>query len=276
MAKVERTMGLEGLNDCADRRRLQHDWVMASILLVLAIGSGFGWMWGARNLEAAVKWTLLASLAGLCVLVMLREAILVNSWPDRSVLKRGLGWANWITIWRGVLICTLAGFLFQTPPDPLIRQEWLPLAPGILYALAAALDGLDGLAARSLRQETHLGKWLDPRMDAFGLLVASSAAVWYDRLPAFYVSAGLAYYVLQLGIRHRRKAGKTVLPVAPYAAARFLAGSQMGLVAVALFPLFPEKVLSVAAVIFVVPFLAGFLRDWLVVTGVLGAPRCGR
>jgi CDP-diacylglycerol--glycerol-3-phosphate 3-phosphatidyltransferase len=46
-----------------------------------------------------------------------------------------------------------------------------------------------------------------------------------------------------------------------------IAGFQMGLVAFALLPVFSRPVTTTAAVIFMIPLLAGFLRDWLVVCG---------
>jgi hypothetical protein len=47
----------------------------------------------------------------------------------------------------------------------------------------------------------------------------------------------------------------------------------MGFTAVILSPLFSPPVTNLAAALFALPFLAGFSRDWLVVSGVLPAER---
>lgn len=56
---------------------------------------------------------------------------------------------------------------------------------------------------------------------------------------------------------------------------RPLAGLQMGVLTVALWPLATPQIMTLAGLFFVIPFLAAFLRDWLVVSGVLD-PDSGR
>ncbi|MEJ2285623.1 MAG: hypothetical protein P8X85_18765, partial [Desulfobacterales bacterium] len=55
--------------------------------------------------------------------------------------------------------------------------------------------------------------------------------------------------------------------LAPHPAKRMIAGFQMGLVALALLPVFSRPVMTIAALIFMIPLLAGFVRDWLVICG---------
>ena len=179
-----------------------------------------------------------------------------------------LGTANQITLLRGLLISLTAGFLFASPgAGQAPAAAWLP---GSLYTAAALLDGLDGAWARKTRTRTVLGEVLDVRYDALGVLVASAAAVGTGRLPVYYLAAGGAYYVFQLVLRLRRCRGKPVHPAGPRTFARLVAGFQMGFLSGALLPLFSAPVLALAAPVFLVPLLAGFVWDWLIATGQIG------
>ena len=97
--------------------------------------------------------------------------------------------------------------------------------------------------------------------------MASAVAVGMHRLPVYYLAAGGAYYIFQLGLRLRRRRGKPLHPTGPRAFARLVAGFQMGFLSAALLPLFSGPVLALAAPVFLLPLLAGFVWDWLIATG---------
>jgi CDP-diacylglycerol--glycerol-3-phosphate 3-phosphatidyltransferase len=182
-----------------------------------------------------------------------------------------LGTANWITLLRAGAVVGLAGIL---PPAIQGRQalpEALRWAPGIVYLGIALADLIDGHVARRQRRETALGKRLDIESDAAGLLVASLAAVALGRLPVVYLLVGLAYYPFILGIWIRQRRALPVLALPPRPYARIIAGFQMGLVGMALLPIFDPTFLYAAALIFMTPLLVGFWRDWRVVSGRLKA-----
>jgi CDP-diacylglycerol--glycerol-3-phosphate 3-phosphatidyltransferase len=178
-----------------------------------------------------------------------------------------LGAANWITLLRAGAVVGLAGIL----PLAIQRGPALPdallWAPGIIYLGISLADLVDGYVARQQRRETVLGKRLDIESDAAGLLVASLVAVALGRLPAVYLLVGLAYYPFILGIWIRQRRALPVIALQPRPYARIIAGFQMGLVAMALLPIFNPPFLSVAALIFMTPLLIGFWRDWRVVSG---------
>jgi len=178
-----------------------------------------------------------------------------------------LGAANWITLLRAGAVVGLAGIL----PLAIQRSPGLPevllWAPGIVYLGIALADLIDGYIARQQGRETVLGKRLDIESDAAGLLVASLAAVALGRLPAVYLLVGLAYYPFVLGIWIRQKRALPVMALPPRPYARIIAGFQMGLVGMALLPIFSPPFLSMAALIFMTPLLVGFWRDWRVVSG---------
>ncbi len=57
----------------------------------------------------------------------------------------------------------------------------------LLLATAGLLDGLDGWAARRLRQKTALGAWLDPLADKVLLVGALTALYLRGLLPGWFV-----------------------------------------------------------------------------------------
>jgi len=248
-------------------RRLQKAWRTACLFSLILITACFAGLSVAWQPAAALKWLLPAAAINAYVLWLLWKALNKNYHPLTKILLPDLGYANWLTLLRGFLIGTLAGLLFQPAALPAESSHWPAWAPGAIYALAVVLDYFDGYVARSTEHETRLGEWLDTKIDAMGLLVAPLLAIGYGRLPIFYIAVGFAYYLFQFGIRYRRNNGLPVMTLAPHPAKRMIAGFQMGLVTLALFPVFSRPVMTLAALIFMIPLLAGFLRDWLVVCG---------
>jgi CDP-diacylglycerol--glycerol-3-phosphate 3-phosphatidyltransferase len=248
--------------------RLRHQsWLAAMLLLSIWLVAAFGNFSLLRHRPVAF----LGLLPGLAVtghiLQQLFRHLRANHGPgDEGRLFPTLGAANWITLLRAGAVVALAGFL----PITLLPGHGVPEAllwvPGLVYLGIALADLVDGAVARRQQRETELGKRLDITCDAAGLLVASLLAVGLGRLPAIYLLAGLAYYPFILGIwwRHRRGLPLLTLPPRPYG--RIIAGFQMGLAGVALLPFLDQQFIFVAAYIFMTPLLAGFVRDWLVVS----------
>ncbi len=215
--------------------------------------------------------TLLALLPGLVVAIHLQWQLvqhLSRNHPacEEDRLFPTLGAANWISLLRAGAIAALAGFL----PVILQAEEGLQGAlswlPGLLYIGLSLADLLDGFIARRQGRETELGKKLDIETDAAGLLVASLVAVTLGRLPVIYLLVGLAYYPFIFGIWLRKRQGLPVITLQSRPYSRIIAGCQMGLVGMALLPIFRPTFTFIAAFIFMTPLLIGFLRDWLVVS----------
>lgn len=177
-----------------------------------------------------------------------------------------LGAATWITLFRGAAIVALAGFLpLAVLPLPTLPQA-LVWAPGLVYLSISLADLLDGFVARRQHRQTELGQRLDIETDAAGLLVALLVAISLDRLPTFTLLVGLAYYLFLFGIWWRRQRHLPLVALQPRPYARIVAGVQMGLVAMALLPLFNPPFTGIAAALVMTPLLVGFGRDWLVVS----------
>jgi CDP-diacylglycerol--glycerol-3-phosphate 3-phosphatidyltransferase len=255
------------LNPSNSKQPMQRTWRQAVIYCLCMFSGGF-WLfnddWQNWNgLQGFVQTTV--SMA--YVLILLRIGMPLNYHPQRKVLQSNLGYGTWITITRAMLIAILAGYLFQPWPPARIfpgRRSW---TPGILYLAASVLDHLDGRVARACQHETRLGAFLDINIDALGLLIAPLLAVWYGQLPGAYLSVSAAYYLCVFGIWLRKKFSMPVFEIKPRRSARIIAGFQMGFVGIALLPVVSPPVTTVAAFFFMIPLLAGFVKDWLTVCG---------
>lgn len=237
---------------------------------VLLVYAGTLWL-GYQGLRLAWPDSLAARWSIPVVAVLAYSLWLCWSSLDRnrrageSRLLPTFGPGNTVTLARGLVMALLAGFLFL--PRPI--DGWLAWTPASLYTLLATLDYLDGYVARITNQATLLGARLDGAFDALGLLIAVSLAVWYGQLPAWYLLVGLSRYLLAWGLWWRQRQGQPVYELPPSQNRRVLAGFQMGFISVILWPLFSPPGTTLAGIIFAAPLLAGFGRDWLVVSGRL-------
>jgi len=175
-----------------------------------------------------------------------------------------LGPGSLLTLLRGVLIAGVSGFLFAGEPS-----GWLRWVPAVLFTLAISTDFLDGYLARITDHVTQLGKSLDLNFDSITVLSGALLAVQYGQVPWWYASVALARYVFIVGLWVRRRMGLPVFDLPPNQARRGLAGVQMCFIAAVLWPVFAPPGTQIAAVAFALPFLAGFGRDWLAVSGML-------
>jgi CDP-diacylglycerol---glycerol-3-phosphate 3-phosphatidyltransferase len=242
-------------------RTRQHRYVTGLFFAgLLLIGGGCALLQGAWIPGSIFRWTCAALLA----LSVLIRRILTAFAKDPGMLPEACfpGLANQITIFRGLLICLLAGFLFLNPPAGL--PAWIP---GILYSTALILDGFDGYLARLRKETSAFGAFLDRDLDALGTLIGILLAIHYARLPEWFILAGMAYYLSALGEWRREKQGLPVHPLPASRYRRYVAAVQSLFIALALLPVTPLPKSGIAAALVMIPVLAGFLRDWLAVSG---------
>lgn len=69
------------------------------------------------------------------------------------------------------------------------------------------------------------------------------------------------------GIQLRKIISKPIFESKPWRGARIIAGFQMGVVGIALLPIVKPPATTLAAYAAMIPLLAGFVRNWLVVCG---------
>lgn len=272
---------MPGLSDALDELppvdvdpKLQGELLRLAILGVSLLLVSATLLSGLEDAQISLRWLLVGLACWSFVLWQCRKRLHLNcSSPDESDRPRHyatLGHGNRITLFRGLLISALAGFLLVAPAD---ASPWLLYIPALLYMAAALGDLLDGRMARHQQHTTRLGAELDTALDALGLLVAPLLAVAYGKLHASYLLVSIAYYLFQGGMTWRRWRGLPVYPLPPSRMRRYLAGLQMALVAVALWPPVPHALTSVLGAVLMLPLLIGFCRDWRHVSGRRGVYR---
>ena len=248
--------------------QLRNQSRLASVVLFLAWLSGILLCWPLlQDRPVAIASLSFGFLVACRLQRTLHHHLAGNHRPgEEGLLFPTLGAANWITVLRAGAVVALAGFLPLTIYGFQELPESLAWAPGLFYLVISAADLLDGIVARKLQRTTELGKKLDIETDAAGLMTASLLAVSLDRLPVIYLLVGSAYYLFILGIQVRQKRDKPVAELQQRPYARIIAGFQMGLVGMALLPMFNPVFTRTAGLIFMTPLLLGFFRDWLVVS----------
>ena len=177
-------------------------------------------------------------------------------------LRQTLGAANWMSIVRGLLNSILLGFAFASQIDLI----WVP---AILYTISALLDIFDGLVARLTKQQSLLGEMLDLEYDAVGVLIVVAVGLRMGQLPWWFVLIGLARYLYIGGIELYKRGNRPIYPTPDSHNRRVTAGLMMAYLTVILWPIVDQTSSNVAAYVFGIPFVLGFLRDWLIAIGLV-------
>lgn len=242
------------------RRVFDRGWVLLSAIDLLITVFVLLAVYRNHGLAAAAAWS--AKVAVLLLyqqLFMLRNRRRILSGENLDHLW---GTANLITLFRGTLIALLAGFVLTSKPPGLLA--WLP---AVLYTLLAGLDYVDGYWARKTGTGTRLGELLDQEYDGLGILIAVILVVQWGHLPALFLYIGLAKYAFDGASAWRRSRNRPVHPLPPSTMRRRLAGFQMGVLAVFLWPIARMPGTLLAELIVGVPLALGFVRDWLITSG---------
>lgn len=227
-----------------------------SLLVAAGVGAGL-----AAAGAAEPRWLVGSLLVWAYCFAVLFRGLGDNRAPGRERPFPTLGVATWVTVFRSVLVAIAAGFLLLPAPP-----GRLGLVPAAAYSLASLLDHVDGRLARALGRATRLGERLDMEVDAAGILVAALLGIHYGKLPLWYASIGLARYLFVAGLRYRAHRGRPVAELDPSHLRRWLAGTQMGFLSVALWPPIPATWSLLLAPLFGGASLVMFARDWAVVS----------
>ncbi|MEZ4683546.1 MAG: CDP-alcohol phosphatidyltransferase family protein [Caldilineaceae bacterium] len=209
----------------------------------------------------ASRWRLGSAGVALLLLTLLWRGLRYNRHTESSRLWPTLGYGNWLSIVRGILLCLLAGFLFL--PRPTIALTWLP---ALLYTADRITDLFDGYLARITQRESKLGAMLDIELDGLGLLVAVVLGVQYGLLPAWYLILAVSRQLFVAGMWLRKRAGLPNRDLPPSDNRRVIAGFQTGFLSVMFWPILVPAVTHLAAILFAIPLIYSFGRDWLVVS----------
>ncbi len=252
---------------------LRRQWLLVTGCYLAALLLGYLLLERSSLQQIAWQWLLPAAAAMIAQLAILWHALPYNRRQGGSLahgesapLLGSLGYANALTLLRGLLICLLAGFLFAPAPAGLLL--WMP---ALLYTLERLMDFADGYVARITRRETKLGEILDIEYDSLGFFIAILLGIQYGKLPPWYLLMGLFRGLFVLGLWLRRRRGLPIYELPPSDQRRVIAGFQTGFVTVALWPLWPPSVTLLAAYLMALPLIFSFGRDWLAVSGAIDA-----
>lgn len=243
---------------------LRKRWAAFTLAGIFALGSGALLLQTLWETGFALRWLAISSTGMLYLAIILWRNLEQNHRPGEGGLLATFGPGNNLTLLRGALLAALAGFLLSPTP-----VQYLAWAPAIIYTLAIAADFLDGYAARVSNHVTRLGEALDMSLDGLGILIATLLAIQFGTLPLWYLAVALSRPLFLLGIRLREKRGLMIHELNPSVRRRAFAGLQMGFLSAMLWPVFTPPGTTVAALIFALPFLGGFVVDWLIISGDL-------
>ncbi len=175
-------------------------------------------------------------------------------------VDKRVGPGDVVSFVRVALLAYVAGFVVSPPAGTV---AWL--AAGV-FVVAAVLDAFDGAVARRTH-ETSLGDRLDAEVDGLAVLVGVSVGVVAGWLPLVYTSVAGARYVFVAGTAARRRMELTVAELDDSVTRKLLSVAQTVVIIAAFAPVAPASVVRPAATVAMVPFLAWFTRDWLVICG---------
>jgi CDP-diacylglycerol--glycerol-3-phosphate 3-phosphatidyltransferase len=243
-------------------KTLKGQWCLVAAVWLLIWLLGY-WLlrpiWPGHN-----RWLLLSGLTLAYGLWVLWRGLLDNRHTETGKLLRSFGPGNHLSLVRGLCIGLLAGFLFG--PWPMGALAWWIV---LLYTIADVSDYLDGYVARRANHTTTLGGILDMEFDSVGTLVVILLAVSFGQLPWWYLGLGLARYFFIFGLWLRQRLNLPVYEMTPSVHRRISAGFQMGFLSAVLWPILPRPMALIAGLLFGLATAASFLRDWLVVSGVV-------
>ncbi len=243
---------------------LQKRWAGAVALYALGLlGLGL-FLREHLSLWQTLLWLGLSSVIGFYILSYLYIHLPDNIPAGELEVSPRLGPGTALSLVGGWLIAAMGGFIIIARPQGAVA--WLP---ALLFLGALMADLFDGFLARRSGLATRLGADLDMTLDGLGVLLASALAVRWGQWPFWFITVGLARYLYVGGIAWRQRHQLPVFPTEDNVTRRLLAGLLRGYLLVSLWPVAPAWGIQAIGPAFVVPFLANFLFDWLIISGVI-------
>lgn len=123
--------------------------------------------------------------------------------------------------------------------------------------------------ARLHNSTSEFGAALDLNFDALTTLIGSLLGILYGHLPSWYCAVGFAFYVFSLATWITTKSGKEIIELPPSHYRRIVGGSNAIFIGLALTPALPVNWFVLPATLFTTLILAGFFRDWFIISSTI-------
>lgn len=150
--------------------------MLMGVFLLVSAGSG-----KVSLLSVGIGTGLFAAAMSVALVGVLR------TYPHGSV-----GWCNTITMFRLMLVCVLAAWLFQTP-----ESVWIAIA---IASIAFVLDGIDGWLARREGYTSDFGARFDMEVDSLFAMVLALLAFQTGVVGWFVLLLGVPRYVFFIAL----------------------------------------------------------------------------
>ena len=118
--------------------------------------------------------------------------------------------ANKLTIFRMILVPIMVIIPFLGIENEILGIPLTYIIIDIIFIIASITDKLDGYIARSRKQVTTFGKFLDPIADKILVLAAMVMLVEFGKIPAWIPIIVLAREFIVSGYRKRRKSNSSI------------------------------------------------------------------
>ncbi len=214
---------------------------------------------------ATTKWLAISGLLFIYQFGEIFRFIHLNKNPGSGKLYTRLGAGTMLTLSRGIIIALLGGFILLQPEHPNSLQWIIALS----YTFAAISDRFDGYLARIKEHTTIMGRELDMRIDALGILTITLLVWRFGQVDVWYLLVGFSYYIFSAIGWYRAKRGMANYSLSESKHRRVLAGMQMGFLAASLWPIFNPPATTLVSLVFGIPLLITFLRDGFVMSGII-------
>lgn len=171
-----------------------------------------------------------------------------------------LNLANSISLGRILLIPFFMAFLLSK----LLYSDWIAI---VIFSIAALSDGLDGYIARSQKQQTLFGQFLDPLADKLLVSAALISLVERSNLSSWVAMVIIGREFAVSGLRLMAVAEKRVIPSSAWGKTKTL----LQIVAIIVWILIPRAT-QVKSISLYYPYLASALMVLaIIVTLISGA-----
>ncbi len=194
---------------------LRRHWFIAALSYAAAIAAAYAWLARSAFAAHAASWLIWASVTAAVILGFLWRILPRNRRKGETQLFPDFGSGTWLSLFCGLLLALLAGFLFRPMP-----AGWLAWVPTLLYTVARLLDLWDGYRRTApTLAEPHPRH----RTGRLGLLIAWPSAFSMDAYPSAVSIALLSRQLFVAGMWLLKRRSKPYRP-AP-GARRIIAGA---------------------------------------------------